>query len=132
MIDNNDREISIVFTKDFKGYVNSFGKKNNSDYILNVNKIIKDKFNSKFLIPNRLQAFIINYEIKKLLNKSIYIKNQKYTNIIYLNSMMSQAIINNAILFIESEYKDVYFDISIIKSESDDWSFEKDISVINI
>ena len=85
------------------------------DYVLNLNKIIKDKFNSKFITPNLIQSFLINYEIKKLLDKAIHIKNKKYTNIIYLNSNLSITIIENAIKFIEDEYYPIEFTFKIIE-----------------
>lgn len=112
---DENREIQITFIREFRSFTSINGKKKKEDYILNVNKIIKDKFNSKFIVPNMVQSFLINYEIKKLLDKAIYIKNKKYTNIIYLNSNLSITVIENAIKFIEDEYYPIDFSFKIIE-----------------
>jgi len=80
------RNIEVVFVKDYKSFILAFNKKDKSDYILNVSKLLKDKFSTKFLVPNKVQSFLLNYEIKKLLDKAISVKNEKYSRIIYLNS----------------------------------------------
>ncbi len=69
-----DRTLNIIFIREFRSFTTVHYKKNKDDYILNVNKIIKDKFDSKFIIPNKVQSFLINYEIRKLLDKAIHIK----------------------------------------------------------
>ena len=115
-----ERTLNIIFIREFKSFTALYNKKQKNDYILNVNKIIKDKFNSKFIIPNKIQAFLINYEIKKLLDKAIYIKNKKYSNIIYLNSNISGAIVESAMRFIESEYSPLNFKFNIIESSGFD------------
>lgn len=122
-----ERIIVIVFAKEYRNYISAFNKKSKEDYILNVSKIIKDKFNTKFLIPNKVQSFLLNYEIKKLLDKAINIKNQKYKRIIYLNSNLSKTTILNTIDFISSEYYPVKFKYSIIESKELD---EEDIGEI--
>lgn len=129
------RILNIVFIKEFKNFTAVFEKKRKNDYILNVNKIIKDKFNSKFIVPNKVQSFLINYEIKKLLNKAIYIKNEKYDNIIYLNSNLSNSIIKNAMQFIRDEYHPIRFKFSAIESkgiEDEDLSGIKELDVIKL
>ena len=65
-----DRQVSIVFVKEYKNFISAFEKKNKEDYVLNVSKIIKDKFNTKFIVPNKVQSFLLNYEIKKLILKT--------------------------------------------------------------
>ena len=82
------RKISLVFVKDYKSFILTFNKKDRSDYILNVSKLIKDKFSTKFIIPNKVQSFLLNYEITKLLDKAITVKNEKYNQIIYLNQKL--------------------------------------------
>ncbi len=114
------RKLDVVFIREFKGFTSQFGKKSKEDYILNVNKIIKDKFNSKFIVPNKIQSFLINYEIKKLLDKAIFIKNEKYKRIVYLNSNMSISTVQNAILFIEDEYHPIEFDYTLIEPKEFD------------
>lgn len=125
------RTINIIFVKEFKNFTSTFNRKQKDDYILNVNKIIKDKFNSKFIIPNKVQTFLINYEIKKLLDKAIYIKNEKYNNIIYLNSNLSSSIIKNAMKFMIDEYDFINFEFSMIESKNLDDDIE-DIDDLNI
>lgn len=60
-----ERIINIVFVRDYKSFIIAFDKKDKSDYILNVSKLIKDKFSTKFIVPNKVQSFLLNYEIKK-------------------------------------------------------------------
>lgn len=111
-----ERLINIVFVKDYKSFVTIFDKKDKGDYILNVSKIIKDKFNTKFIIPNKVQSFLLNYEIKKLLDKAITVKNEKYSRIIYLNSNLSITSVLNTIDFINSEYSNFEFNYSLVNS----------------
>ena len=135
MENEETREIKVIFIREFKGYTSVYNKKTKEDYILNVNKIIKDKFNSKFIVPNKVQSFLINYEIKKLLDKAIHIKNKKYKNIIYLNSNLSIGIINNAIQFINEEYFPVAFKYELIEpKEFDNDGLESihDLSIIRL
>jgi hypothetical protein len=119
------RKINIYFVKEFKNFTSMFDKKGREDYILNVNKIIKDKFDSKFIVPNRVQSFLINYEIKKLLTKAISIKNRKYQNVIYLNSNLSIGIVRNAIQIIKGEFEDVNFVFSLIEPADEDTGFDQ-------
>jgi hypothetical protein len=116
----SDRTLTIIFIREFRSFTSIHVKKSKEDYILNVNKIIKDKFNSKFIVPNKVQSFLINYEIKKLLDKAIYIKNKKYNNIIYLNSNLSITLIENAIQFIENEYYPIKFEFNLIEPKEFD------------
>lgn len=118
------RKISIVFVKDYKSFILAFNKKGKSDYILNVSKLIKDKFSTKFMIPNKVQSFLLNYEIKKLLDKAINVKNEKYARIIYLNSNLSESTVLNTIDFISSEYQDFEFSYKIISLSTDQDSLE--------
>jgi hypothetical protein len=113
------RKISLVFVKDYKSFILTFNKKDKSDYILNVSKLIKDKFSTKFIIPNKVQSFLLNYEIKKLLDKAINVKNEKYDQIIYLNSNLSTVSILNTIDFISEEYPDFEFNYQLIAPTSD-------------
>ena len=101
--------ISIVFVREYKYFIRVFDKKTREDYILNVSKIIKDKFKSKFAIPNKVQSFLLNYEIKKLLDKAINTKSKKYRRVIYLNSNLSESAIMNTMDFIDSEYPEFEF-----------------------
>ncbi|CAB4175599.1 hypothetical protein UFOVP1247_237 [uncultured Caudovirales phage] len=115
-----ERIINIVFVRDYKSFIIAFDKKDKSDYILNVSKLIKDKFSTKFIVPNKVQSFLLNYEIKKLLDKAITVKNEKYSRIIYLNSNLSITSVLNTIDFINSEYLDFKFKYHLIESEEAD------------
>ena len=64
----DNRELNVIFIREFRSFTSVYSKKGKDDYVLNVNKIIKDKFDSKFIVPNKVQSFLINYEIKKLLD----------------------------------------------------------------
>ena len=127
-----ERKIHIIFVKDYKSFIHSFKQKEKSDYILNVSKLIKDKFSTKFIVPNKVQSFLLNYEIKKLLDKAISLKNEKYDRIVYLNSNLSFTTILNTIDFIDSEYPEFVFEYSIIDSEDLELpEMEEKISIIN-
>ena len=119
-MEETNRELNVIFIREFRSFTSVYSKKGKEDYILNVNKIIKDKFNSKFIVPNKVQSFLINYEIKKLLDKAIYIKNEKYKNIIYLNSNISISTIRNAIHFIDNEYYPITFNYELIEPKEFD------------
>jgi hypothetical protein len=113
------RKVSIVFVKDYKSFILTFNRKDRSDYILNVSKLIKDKFSTKFIVPNKVQSFLLNYEIKKLLDKAINVKNEKYSRIIYLNSNLSASVVLNTIDFITNEYPEFEFSYGIISTLND-------------
>jgi hypothetical protein len=113
------RKVSIVFVKDYKSFILTFNRKDRSDYILNVSKLIKDKFSTKFIVPNKVQSFLLNYEIKKLLDKAINVKNEKYSRIIYLNSNLSESVVLNTIDFITNEYPEFEFSYGIISTLND-------------
>jgi hypothetical protein len=112
-----ERKVSIVFVREYKHYISAFGKKSKEDYVLNVNKIIKEKFKTKFIVPNKVQSFLLNYEIKKLLDKAINIKNEKYKRVIYLNTNLSAPIILNTIDFIDDGYTALLFSYHLIESK---------------
>lgn len=111
------RKIQVVFVRDYKSFIQIFKKKEKSDYILNVSKLIKDKFSTKFIVPNKVQSFLLNYEIKKLLDKAITVKNEKYQRVVYLNATLSKTSLLNTIDFISEEYSDFSFDFIMIDSK---------------
>jgi hypothetical protein len=125
MIDN--RNVTVVFVKEYRNFIGAFEKKGKEDYVLNVNKIIKDKFSTKFIVPNKVQSFLLNYEIKKLLDKAINIKNKKYKRVVYLNSNLSSSIVLNTIDFIEGEYEMLNFNFHLVESAS-----QPDDEIVNI
>lgn len=111
------RELEIIFTREYKSFISAFHRKSKEDYVLNINKILKDKFKTKFIVPNKVQAFLLNYETKKTLDKVVNIKNKKYKRIVYLNSNLSSPLILNAIEFIESQYPNVSFNYLYLESD---------------
>ena len=113
-----ERHVSIVFVKEYKNFISAFEKKSKEDYVLNVSKIIKDKFNTKFIVPNKVQSFLLNYEIKKLLDKAINIKNKKYKRVVYLNSNLSASIVMNTMAFVDEEYTELNFSYFLVESKS--------------
>jgi hypothetical protein len=113
------RKLEIVFVKDQKQFVQILSKKQKSDYLLNVNKIIRDKFEQDILVPNRIQSFLINYEIKKLVDKAVNVRNLKYNRIIYVNSGLSASTINNTLQFLGASYLSIKFMPRLIDLESE-------------
>ena len=67
----NQRSLDVIFIKEFKFFIKKFTKKTKEDYLLTLNRIIKDKFGTKFLVLNPVHSFLLNYEIKKLFLKLI-------------------------------------------------------------
>ena len=121
-----NRKIDVIFVREYKSFIVAFNKKSKSDYLLNVTKIVRDKFNTRFLMPNKVQSFLLNYEVKKLLDKAIKVKNKKYTRIIYLNTNLSISTVLNSIDFINEEYFDLEFSYFMIPSKE----IEEDIDLI--
>jgi len=117
MIDSIDRTLEIIFVKDQKQFIQIFTKKQKCDYLLNVNKIIKEKFDQDILVPNRIQSFLINYEIKKLIDKAVNVRNRKYNRIIYVNAGLSTSNINNTVKFLNTAYSTITFVPHLIDSE---------------
>ena len=118
MIDNVDRSLEIIFVRDQKQFIQSFTKKQKCDYVLNVNKIIREKFDQEIIIPNMIQAFLINYEIKKLIDKAVNVRNRKYNRIVYINSNISQTTINNTIKFLSDAYESITFTPNIVELDT--------------
>lgn len=117
MIDSTERKLEIVFVRDQKQFIHAFNKKQKCDYLLNVNKIIKEKFDHEILVPNKIQAFLINYEIKKLIDKAINVRNRKYNRIIYVNAGLSVSNINNTIKFLNTAYATIEFVPKLIDTD---------------
>lgn len=116
----NENTIEIIFVREYKHFICVFDRKSKEDYILNVSKIIKDKFNAKFIVPNKVQSFLLNYEIRKLLDKAINLKARKYKRVVYLNSNLSYTAILNTMDFINSEYSDFIISYKIIENKKTD------------
>ena len=130
MIDESTRSLQIVFVSDQKQFIQYLGKKGKSDYLLNVNKIMREKFGHDIVVPNKIQAFLINYEIKKIIDKAVNVRNRKYKRLIYINSSMSVNMIINTISFLEGTYDNVVFELFIIDPEEDFSPHMPDIKTI--
>lgn len=126
-----NRPIEIYFIKDYKQYVDKFGKKSKSEYVLNVNKLIKEKLEADFVIPNKKQAFLLNYEIRKLIDKVINIKNKKYTRLIYQNYNLDYHVALSTLNLLVSTYSDIKFEAFILETDGE-FSNHKDEASIKI
>ena len=112
--------IKVFFVKEHRHFFNKNYKKKKSDYILNIDKIIKEKFDDvSFSVMNPKQAFLLNYEIKKLLDKSITITNQKYNQIVYINNNITTTSILNIMKFLKSRYDFKDFVFTLIDRDDD-------------
>lgn len=131
MIDEKLRELDILFVKEQKHFVHTFGKKSKSDYFLNVNKVMKDKFGHNIMIPNKIQAFLINYEIRKILDKAINVRSRKYTRIIYINTNLSINTILNTLDFLKATYLTISFDAYLLDLEDEFITISDSIKIIN-
>lgn len=118
-----DRRLEILFVRDQKQFINKFNKKAKSDYLLNINKILKEKFEQDIVVPNKIQAFLINYEIKKLIDKAVNVRNRKYSRIIYVNHNLSLTSIINTLEFLNQSYSTVQFFAKVLDPEDE---FEND------
>lgn len=119
MIESPVRILQVVFVTDQKQFIQVFRKKEKSDYLLNVNKIMRDKFAYEIVVPNKIQAFLINYEIKKIIDKAINVRNRKYRRIVYVNSNLSTNTILNTIDFLSGTYPDVQFEPILVDFDGD-------------
>jgi len=116
---NESRGINIFFVKNSKLFFNRKNKKKKNDYVLNIDRIIKEKFEDECFILNNIQAFLLNFEIKKLLDKAISIANKKYNRIIYVSSNMSTSGIINTIEFLKANYKLINFTFIVINEKEE-------------
>lgn len=119
MIDTETRLLQIVFVRDHKLFIQVLQKKGKSDYLLNVNKIIREKFDQDIVFPNKIQSFLINYEIKKLIDKAVNVRNRKYQRIIYVNSSIGPNTVLNTVDFLNGAYEDVKFEPVLIDPDNE-------------
>jgi len=125
-----DRKLEILFVRDQKQFINKFCKKAKSDYLLNINKILKEKFEQDIVVPNKIQAFLINYEIKKLIDKAVNVRNRKYNRIIYVNHNLSQTSIVNTLEFLNQSYSSVKFYARVLDPDDEFHSESPDIIIV--
>lgn len=109
----------IYFIRDQKSYLDKFGRKQKTDYILNVNKIIREKLDADFVVPNAMQAFLLNYEIGKIINKVLNTKTKKYTRLVYMNYNLDFAVALTMFNFIKNKYPDTTFSAFILESDGE-------------
>jgi hypothetical protein len=113
------RIIEILFVRDQKFLLQQIQKKGKTDYLLNVGRIVKDKFEQEILVPNKIQSFLINYEIKKLIDKAVNVRNRKYQRIIYVNPSITPNVILNTVDFLNGAYEDIQFQPALIDQDLD-------------
>jgi hypothetical protein len=114
------RVINVYFIKEYKFFFNKNNKKNPVDYVLNVDKVINEKMqDAPPLVFNSVQTFMLNYEIKKLLDKVITIVNEKYDNIVYINGRMSSTGILNVIGHLEKSYPNYRFNYVMLDKDGE-------------
>jgi hypothetical protein len=113
------RLLQIIFVRDQKLFLQAVQKKGKTDYLLNVNRIIRDKFDQDIVLPNKIQSFLINYEIKKLIDKAVNVRNRKYLRIIYVNPNITPNVILNTVDFLNGAYEDVSFEPRLLDHDPD-------------
>lgn len=114
------RVINVYFIKEYKFFFNKNNKKDPSDYVLNIDKVVEEKMGgAPPIVFNNVQTFMLNYEIKKLLDKAITIVNEKYDNVIYINGSMSTNGVLNIIGHLEKTYKEYSFNYVLLDKESE-------------
>ena len=119
MIENPTRTLQILFVRDQKQLIQTIQKKAKTDYLLNVSRIIREKFEQDILVPNKIQSFLINYEIKKLIDKAVNVRNRKYQRIIYVNPNITANLILNTVDFLNGSYEDVSFEPLLLDHDPD-------------
>ena len=118
--DMMQRVINVYFIKEYKFFFNKNNKKSPVDYVLNVDKVIDEKMqNIPPMVFNNVQTFMLNYEIKKLLDKAVTIANAKYDNIVYINARMSTSGVLNIIGHLEKEYDGYTFNYVLLDRENE-------------
>lgn len=115
------KNINVFFVKELRHYFNKNNKKQKSDYIINVDKLMLDKMkDNQMYIMNKVQAFLINYEIKKMLDKAVTISNHKYDTIVYINANIGKSTILNTQKFLtESYFGKLNFKFTVIDKTGD-------------
>jgi hypothetical protein len=62
---------------------------------------------------------LINYEIKKLIDKAVNVRNRKYQRIIYVNSSIGPNTVLNTVDFLNGAYEDVKFEPVLIDPDNE-------------
>lgn len=132
VIESSPRLMKVYFVREYKHFFNKNNKKSRMDYVLNISKIVKDRFGDEFYILNNIQAFLLNHEIKKMLDKAIMISNKKYQNVIYINESMSITSVLNTIFFLNNTYSNLAFDYILYDRDDEFGDITKKNVNINI
>ena len=111
------RVINVYFIREYKFFFNKNNKKRSTDYVLNVDRVIEEKMRTTSILFNHVQTFMLNYEIKKLLDKSITITNEKYDNIVYINSRMVSGSVMNVVGHLEKTYPNYRFNYVLLDKD---------------
>lgn len=120
IIDLIPRVINVYFIREYKFFFNKNNKKSPVDYVLNVDRIISEKTqNTPPIVFNNVQSFMLNYEIKKMLDKAVTIVNEKYDNIIYINCRMSSDGVLNIIGHLEKTYPKHSFNYVLLDRDNE-------------
>lgn len=114
-----NRKITVHVVGEYNLVFNKNNKKHKYDYVLNVGKILKSKIGTCSVVLNPFQAWVLNYEISKLLKKVISASTDKYTDIYYVNKNVSSSAVLNLSEFLSSNYKDVSFDYILHMKDKD-------------
>lgn len=117
-------KFEIFFVREHKHFFNKNNKKQKSDYVLNIDKLVKNKFDKEFFFLNSKQAFLLNYEIFKLIKKAINISTRKYDKIIYINNNINITSILNIIKLLKTNYPDVNFNFTFLNDEENIKTYE--------
>lgn len=127
--------MKILFTRYNKNIYNKYNRKAKDEYILNIDKIAKSKIDSNISVMNQYQAFILNYEITKLLNKVLGSDNRKYNKIVYVNQNLSITSMLNIICMINKKYPGINFEYILYYNKDDEElanAIEQDIKIEKI
>ena len=108
------KNINVYFINEHKQFFNKLNKKMSGDYIINIDKLIEEKFGARLIILNTVQSFLLNYEIRKMLDKAIRITNAKYDNIVYINADLNEVGIINIIAMMRERYQEVTFNYVVL------------------
>lgn len=119
------KNINVYFICEHKQFFNKFNKKMSGDYIISIDKLIEEKFSTRLVILNAVQSLLLNYEIRKMLDKAIRITNAKYDNIIYINADLNEVGIINIVRMMKERYTEVSFNYVLL----DDSNSFSDITV---
>lgn len=114
------RVMNVYFIREYKFFFNKNNKKSPVDYVLNVDKIIDEKTQgAPPVIFNSVQTFMLNYEIKKMLDKAVTIVNEKYDNIVYINGRMTSSGVLNIIGHLEKTYPNNSFNYVLLDRDDE-------------